>query len=116
MRVAVAHLPKPVRPGFTADRSSCRGTGVRGTKARRPVEYFVWPMDSHRDIDKKYGYSLTLVQTGIPPAITARPPATGKIPDRGGMMPEALDPGEIMNSFTREGLPGIVEKRGVERI
>jgi len=56
------------------------------------------------------------VQTGIPPAITARLLATGKIPERGVMMPEALDPEELMNSFSREGLPIFVEKREVERI
>jgi saccharopine dehydrogenase (NAD+, L-lysine-forming) len=80
------------------------------------VEYFVYSMDSHRDTYEKYGYSLTLVQTGIPPAITARLLATGKIPERGVMMPEALDPEELMNSFSRVGLPIFVEKREVERI
>ena len=35
---------------------------------------------------------------------------------RGVMMPEALDPEELMNCFTREGLPIFVEKREVERI
>lgn len=38
------------------------------------------------------------------------------VPERGVMMPEALDPGELMNSFTREGLPIFVEKRKVERM
>ncbi|NDG71013.1 MAG: hypothetical protein EBY32_06825 [Proteobacteria bacterium] len=60
--------------------------------------------------------ALTLVQTGIPPAITARLLATGKITERGVMMPEALDPEELMNCFSREGLPTFVEKREVERI
>jgi hypothetical protein len=32
------------------------------------------------------------------------------------MMPEALDPEELMASFSREGLPTFVEKREVERI
>jgi saccharopine dehydrogenase (NAD+, L-lysine-forming) len=42
--------------------------------------------------------------------------ATGKIPERGVMMPEALDPEELMACFSREGLPTFVEKREVERI
>jgi|GEM_PF-161549 len=116
VRVATAHLPKPAQLGATVDGYSCVGTEVRGTKDRRRVEYFVYTMDSHRDTYEKYGYSLTLVQTGIPPAVTARLLATGKIPERGVMMPEALDPEELMNSFTREGLPIFVEKREVERI
>jgi len=116
VRVASAHLPKPAQLGATVDGYSCVGTEVRGTKDRRRVEYFIYSMDSHRDTYEKYGYSLTLVQTGIPPALTAKLLATGKIPERGVMMPEALDPGELMNNFSREGLPIFVEKREVERL
>jgi saccharopine dehydrogenase (NAD+, L-lysine-forming) len=116
VRVAAASLPKPAQLGATVDGYSCVGTEVRGTKDRQRVEYFVYTMDSHRDTYERYGYSLTLVQTGIPPAVTAKLLATGKIPERGVMMPEALDPEELMNSFTREGLPIFVEKRVVERL
>jgi saccharopine dehydrogenase-like NADP-dependent oxidoreductase len=72
VRVASANLPKPAQLGATVDGYSCVGTEVRGTKDRRRVEYFVYTMDSHRDTYERYGYSLTLVQTGIPPALTAR--------------------------------------------
>ena len=116
VRVASANLPKPAQLGATVDGYSCVGTEVRGTKERRRVEYFVYTMDSHRDTYERYGYSLTLVQTGIPPALTARLLVTGKIPERGVMMPEALNPEELMNRFTREGLPIFVEKREVERL
>jgi len=116
VRVASAHLPKPAQLGATVDGYSCVGTEVRGTKGRKRVEYFVYSMDNHRDTYERHGYSLTLVQTGIPPAITAKLLATGKIPERGVMMPEALDPEELMSHFTREGLPIFVEKREVERI
>ena len=116
VRVASANLPKPAQLGATVDGYSCVGTEVRGTKDRRRVEYFVYTMDSHRDTYERYGYSLTLVQTGIPPALTARLLVTGKIPERGVMMPEALNPEELMNRFTREGLPIFVEKREVERL
>ena len=116
VRVATASLPKPAQLGATVEGYSCVGTEVRGTKDRRRVEYFVYTMDSHRDTYERYGYSLTLVQTGIPPAITAKLLINGKIPERGVMMPEALDPEELMSSFTREGLPIFVEKREVERI
>lgn len=116
VRVAAASLPKPAQLGATVDGYSCVGTEVRGTKDRHRVEYFVYTMDSHRDTYERYGYSLTLVQTGIPPAVTAKLLATGKIPERGVMMPEALDPVELMNSFSREGLPVFVEKRVVERL
>lgn len=116
VRVASANLPKPAQLGATVDGYSCVGTEVRGTKDRRRVEYFVYTMDSHRDTYERYGYSLTLVQTGIPPAVTAKLLVTGKIPERGVMMPEALDPEELMNNFTREGLPIFVEKREVERM
>jgi saccharopine dehydrogenase (NAD+, L-lysine-forming) len=73
-------------------------------------------MDSHRETYEKYGYSLTLVQTGIPPALTAKLLITGEITERGVMMPEALDPEALMSSFSREGLPIFVEKREVERL
>jgi saccharopine dehydrogenase (NAD+, L-lysine-forming) len=114
VRVASAHLPKPAQLGPTVEGYSCVGAEVRGTKNGRRVEYFVYTMDSHKPTYEKYGYSLTLVQTGIPPAITAKLLATGKIPERGVMMPEALDPTELMNAFTTEGLPTFIEKREVE--
>lgn len=116
IRVATAHLPKPAQLGATVDGYSCVGTEVRGTKDRKRVEYFIYTMDSHRDTYEKYGYSLTVVQTGIPPALTAKLLATDKIPERGVMMPEALDPEELMSQFAREGLPIFVEKREVERL
>jgi len=116
IRVATAKLPKPAQLGATVDGYSCVGTEVRGTKDRRRVEYFIYTMDSHRDTYERYGYSLTVVQTGIPPALAAKLLATGKITERGVMMPEALDPEELMSNFSREGLPIFVEKREVERL
>ena len=63
-----------------------------------------------------YGYSLTEVQTGIAPALTARLLVEGKIKERGVMMPEVLDPEPLMDNFRREGLKIFVEKREVERM
>ena len=56
------------------------------------------------------------MQTGIPPALTARLLIEGKIKERGVMMPEALQPDELMTHFSHEGLPIFVEKRETERI
>jgi saccharopine dehydrogenase (NAD+, L-lysine-forming) len=116
VRVASANLPKPAQLGATVDGFSCVGTEVRGTKDRKRVEYFVYSMDSHRETYEKYGYSLTLVQTGIPPALTAKLLVEGTIKERGVMMPEALDPEALMENFSKEGLPIFVEKREVERL
>jgi saccharopine dehydrogenase (NAD+, L-lysine-forming) len=116
LRVVCANLPKPAQLGPTVDGYSCVGTEVRGTKDRKRVEYFIYTMDNHRDVYEKYGYSLTEVQTGIPPALTARLIATGKIKERGVMMPEALEPDALMEQFNREGLPIFVERREVERM
>ncbi len=116
VRVASANLPKPAQLGATVDGFSCVGTEVRGTKDRKRMEYFVYSMDSHRETYEKYGYSLTLVQTGIPPALTARLLIEGAIKERGVMMPEALDPEPLMENFSKEGLPIFVEKREVERL
>ncbi|HEY5752918.1 MAG TPA: saccharopine dehydrogenase C-terminal domain-containing protein [Chthoniobacterales bacterium] len=116
VRVASASLPKPAQLGATVEGYSCVGSEVRGTKDRKRMEYFVYTMDSHRDAYEKYGYSLTLVQTGIPPALAARLLVTGKISERGVMMPEHLDPEALMDNFSREGLPIFVERREVERL
>ena len=116
VRVACANLPKPAQLGATVDGYSCVGTEVRGTKHRKRVEYFVYTMDNHREAYEKYGYTLTEVQTGIPPALAAKLLVTGHIKERGVMMPEALDPEPLMENFTREGLKTFVEKREVERI
>lgn len=116
VRVATASLPKPAQLGATVEGYSCVGTEVRGLKDRHRMEYFVYTMDSHRDTYERYGYSLTLVQTGIPPAVTAMLLATGQIPERGVMMPEALAPDVLMAHFAKEGLPLFVEKREVQRL
>ncbi len=111
VRVAAANLPKPAQLGATVDGFSCVGAEVRGVKDGIPVEYFIYTMDSHRETYDKYGYSLTVVQTGIPPAVTAKLLVTGKIKERGVMMPEALAPDLIMEEFVKEGLNIFVEKR-----
>lgn len=116
VRVACANLPKPAALGATVDGYSCVGTEVRGTKHRKRVEYFVYTMDSHREVYEQYGHTLTEVQTGIPPALAARLLVTGHIKERGVMMPEALDPEAFMENFSREGLKIYVEKREVERL
>ncbi len=111
VRVAAANLPKPAQLGATVDGFSCVGAEVRGVKDGIPVEYFIYTMDSHRETYDKYGYSLTVVQTGIPPAVTAKLLVTGAIKERGVMMPEALTPDAIMEEFVKEGLNIYVEKR-----
>lgn len=116
VRVATANLPKPAQLGATVDGYSCVGTEVRGTKDRKRVEYFIYTMDSHRETYERYGYSLTEVQTGIPPALAAKLIVTGKMKERGVMMPEAIDPELMMESFSKEGMPIFIEKREVERM
>jgi saccharopine dehydrogenase (NAD+, L-lysine-forming) len=116
VRVACANLPKPATLGATADGSSCVGTEVWGEKDGKRVEYFIYTMDEHHETYEQYGYSLTVVQTGIPPALAARLLIEGKIPERGVMMPEALAPDALMENFTAEGLKIFVEKREVVQL
>ena len=85
-------------------------------KDGKRTEYFVYTMDNHRETFERYGYSLTVVQTGIPPALAARLLVTGEIKERGVMMPESLDPEALMNNFAAEGLRIFVEKREVEEL
>ena len=93
--------PSPRSSARPSDGYSCVGTEVRGTKDRKRVEYFVYTMDNHRETYEKYGYSLTVVQTGIPPALAAKLLVTGQIKERGVMMPEAMDPEPLMENFSR---------------
>jgi saccharopine dehydrogenase (NAD+, L-lysine-forming) len=111
LRVVCANLPKPAALGATVDGYSCVGAEVRGIKDGRRVEYFVYTMDSHRAAFQRYGSSLTVVQTGIPPAVVADHLVCGLIPQRGVLMPESLDPQPLMERFVREGLPVHIEKR-----
>ncbi len=113
VRVACANLPKPATLGATADGYSCVGTEVRGAKDGKRVEYFIYTMDSHHETYERYGYSLTVVQTGIPPALAARLLVEGEIMERGVMMPEALAPDALMDNFSKEGLKIFIEKREV---
>lgn len=113
VRVACANLPKPATLGATADGYSLVGTEVRGEKDGKRVEYFVYTIDNHHETYERYGYSLTVVQTGIPPALAARLLIEGKIPERGVMMPEALTPDALMENFSKEGLRIFVERREV---
>jgi saccharopine dehydrogenase (NAD+, L-lysine-forming) len=114
VRVATARLPKPAQLGSTVEGYSCVGTEVRGMKDGVRTEYFVYTMDDHRETYLRYGYSLTVVQTGLPPALICRLLAEGRIKERGAMMPEALDPEIIMKELPDEGIPIFVEQRRVE--
>ncbi|NBT90276.1 MAG: hypothetical protein EBT50_05505 [Verrucomicrobia bacterium] len=114
VRVATARLPKPAQLGSTVEGYSCVGTEVRGMKDGVRTEYFVYTMDDHRETYLRYGYSLTVVQTGLPPALICRLLAEGRIKERGVMMPEALDPEIIMKELPDEGIPIFVEQRRVE--
>ncbi len=116
VRVACANLPKPATLGATAEGYSCVGTEVCGMKDGKRVEYFIYTMDGHHETYEHYGYSLTVVQTGIPPALTARLIVEGAIKERGVMMPEALKPDPLMENFSREGLKIFVEKREVTEL
>lgn len=116
VRVACANLPKPAALGANIEGVSCVGTEVIGTKDGKRVEYFVYTMDDHRATYEKLGYSLTVVQTGIPPALAARLLVEGQIKERGVMVPEALDPEPLMNNFAKEGLKIFVEKREVSEL
>jgi saccharopine dehydrogenase (NAD+, L-lysine forming) len=113
VRVACANLPKPASLGANIDGYSCVGTEIRGAKDGKRVEYFIYTMDDHRSTFEHSGYSLTVIQTGIPPALAARLLITGEIKERGVMMPEALNPDPLMNNFSKEGLKIFVEKREV---
>ena len=86
---------------------------MRGAKDGKRVEYFIYTMDGHHETYERYGYSLTVVQTGIPPALAARLIVEGVIKERGVMMPEALTPDALMDNFSKEGLKIFVEKREV---
>jgi saccharopine dehydrogenase (NAD+, L-lysine-forming) len=116
VRVACANLPKPASLGSNIEGYSCVGTEIRGEKNGQRVEYFIYTMDDHRETFDRYGYSLTVVQTGIPPALAARLLIEGEIKERGVMMPEALDPEALMNNFSKEGLKIFVEKREVTEL
>ena len=116
VRVACANLPKPASLGSNIEGFSCVGTEIQGEKNGHRVEYFIYTMDDHRETFEKYGYSLTVVQTGIPPALAARLLVEGKIKERGVMMPEALDPEALMSNFSKEGLKIFVEKREVTEL
>lgn len=116
VRVACANLPKPASLGSNIEGVSCVGTEVIGTKDGKRVEYFIYTMDDHRETYDRLGYSLTVVQTGIPPALAARLLVEGAIKERGVMMPEALDPEALMNNFSKEGLKIFIEKTEVSEL
>jgi saccharopine dehydrogenase-like NADP-dependent oxidoreductase len=116
VRVACASLPKPASLGANIEGVSCVGTEVRGTKDGKRVEYYIYTMDDHRETFDRYGYSLTVVQTGVPPALAARLLVEGTIKERGVMMPEALHPEALMANFAKEGLKIFVEKREVSEL
>jgi len=116
VRVACASLPKPASLGANIEGVSCVGTEVRGAKDGKRVEYFIYTMDDHRETFDRYGYSLTVVQTGVPPALAARLLIEGDIKERGVMMPEALNPEALMSNFSKEGLKIFVEKRDVTEL
>ena len=102
--VVAACLPDPSTLGERAKGDCAIGTLTKGVKDGNEVSYFIWVQLNHEKTFKKYGHSATGYSVGVPLAIAAMLFAQGKIPQKGVIPPEMLDP---------EPWPAMLEKHGM---
>jgi len=105
VRVQAPTSRNPRQLGATVDGYSCVGTEVRGTRTASASNTLStrWTATATRMKNTDTRSRSCRQESRRPSLPNFSPPE--KFRERGVMMPEALDPEELMNCFTREGLP-----------
>jgi saccharopine dehydrogenase (NAD+, L-lysine-forming) len=90
--VVAACLPDPARLGEQMTGKTCAGTWVKGTRAGRPRQVYLYQVADNERTMRKYGVQAVVWQTGVNPVIAMELLATGAWQGRGVLGPEAFDP------------------------
>lgn len=101
----LSRLPRPVDLKGRISGEVCVGTLAMGTKDGKGLSRFAYNVTSHGDAFASMGAQGTGYQTGVPAAAAATLLAHGRIPQRGVLPPERLDPAVFLAEMARLGCP-----------
>ncbi|MEM2838949.1 MAG: saccharopine dehydrogenase family protein, partial [Thermoplasmata archaeon] len=89
----------------------CASVMVIGKKGNKRYSHYIYNITDHEECWRTYRSNATAVQTAIPPSIATVLKARGVINRKGVFPPEVLEPGPIMEAFTKMGFPWQEEKK-----
>ncbi|HET7011913.1 MAG TPA: saccharopine dehydrogenase C-terminal domain-containing protein [Anaerolineales bacterium] len=108
--VVAACLPNPADLGDKMSGKTCAGTWVRGTKAGRPREVYLYQVADNATTMKRYGVQAVVWQTAVNPVLALELLASGAWKGSGVLGPEAFDPDPFVERMAAYDFPyGVVE-------
>ncbi|ATY85462.1 hypothetical protein CVV65_11425 [Kyrpidia spormannii] len=116
-KVVASLLPKPASLADSLEGTSCVGVQVKGLDDQnRPVEMFLYTMQSHEFSRKDMGVNVTVFQAGIPAVIAVELMLEGMLDVAGVYSPEQFDPQPWIDRLPRWGMPLYVRKTVTEAL
>jgi saccharopine dehydrogenase (NAD+, L-lysine forming) len=103
--VVAACLPDPARLGSSMTGKTCAGTWVKGSKAGRPRQVYLYQVADNVTCMRQYGVQAVVWQTAVNPVIAMELLAAGVWRGQGVLGPEAFDPDPFMALMPAYGFP-----------
>ncbi len=104
-RAWLAKIPKPADLTGVVDGHAVLVVEVVGTRDGERRRHILSTSLGHREAASRYGATGTAYLTGTPAAVVAILLATGRVPRRGLLAPEQLDPEPFFRMLGQRGIP-----------
>ncbi|MBE3596414.1 MAG: saccharopine dehydrogenase NADP-binding domain-containing protein [Hydrogenibacillus sp.] len=116
-KVVASLLPKPASLADSMEGTACVGVKVKGIDERdRPVEMFLYTIQSHEYSRKDMGVNVTVFQAGIPAVVAVELMLGGVLGAVGVCSPEQFDPEPWIERLPRWGMPLYMRKTVTEAL
>jgi saccharopine dehydrogenase-like NADP-dependent oxidoreductase len=103
--VVAACLPDPAYLGDKMQGKTCAGTHVKGRKAGKPRELYLYQVADNEECMQTWGCQAVVVQTAFSPVIAMDLLQHGQWKGSGVLGPEAFDPIPFMEKMAEYGFP-----------
>jgi saccharopine dehydrogenase (NAD+, L-lysine-forming) len=103
--VVAACLPDPAHLGNQMFGKTCAGTWVKGTKAGKPRQVYLYQVADNETCMKDYGVQAVVWQTAVNPVIAWELLDTGVWKGKGVLGPEAFDPDPFVALMPKYDFP-----------
>lgn len=116
MELLIAMMPQPADLAGRVEGHAMMVAEVEGISRGRRARHRLHCGLSHGEAHRKYGSTATAYSVGTGTAIFAGLLAAGRIPHRGVIAPEVLDPLPVLTALGERGLPVTSERSVVEEL
>jgi saccharopine dehydrogenase-like NADP-dependent oxidoreductase len=111
--VVAALLPDPAHLGDRMTGKTCAGTMVRGTRAAKPREVYLYQVADNAECMERYGVQAVVWQTAVNPIVAMELLAEGVWSGAGVLGPEAFDPDPFVERMPAHGAPWAMRESSV---